>query len=87
MKFLWEGKEFELRGIEAKPYKIISSHGMTKILNKQQRGVIVQLCSLNLQTSKLAVSQDLQRSLTSIPRYLILQNVSHLLEIMIMVLT
>ena len=31
MKFLWEGKEFELRGIERKPCKIISAHGMTKI--------------------------------------------------------
>ena len=59
MKFLWEGKEFELRGIEGKPCKIISAHGMTKILKKQQRGVIVQLCSLDVQTSKLAVSQDI----------------------------
>ena len=59
MKLLWEGKEFELRGIEGKPCKIISSHGMTKILKKQQRGLIVELCSLDVQTSKLAVSQDL----------------------------
>ena len=59
MKFLWEGKEFELRDIEGKPCKIISAHGMTKILNKQQRGVIVQLCSLDVQTSKLAVSRDI----------------------------
>jgi hypothetical protein len=63
MKFLWEGKEFELRGIEGKPYKIISFHGITKILKKQQRGVIVQLCSLDVQTSKLAVSQDIQKVL------------------------
>ena len=74
MKFLWEGKEFELRGIKGKPCKIISSHGMTKILKKQQRGVIVQLCSLDVQTFKLAVSKDLQK-------------VSHLLEIMITLLT
>lgn len=59
MKFLWEGKEFELRGIEGKPYKIISSQGMTKILRKKQRGVVVQLCSLDVQTSKLAVSLNL----------------------------
>ena len=59
MKFLWEGKEFELKGIEGKPCKIISSRGMTKILKKQQRGVIVQLCSLDVQTSKLVVSQDI----------------------------
>jgi hypothetical protein len=32
---------------------------MTKILKKQQRGVIVQLCSLDVQTSKLTVSQDI----------------------------
>ena len=30
---------------------------------KQQRGVIVQLCSLDVQTSKLAVSQDIQKIL------------------------
>jgi hypothetical protein len=36
---------------------------MTKILKKQQRGVIVQLCSLDVQTSKLAVSQDIQKVL------------------------
>ena len=59
MKFFWEGKEFELRGIEGKPCKIIRSHSMTKILNKQQRGVIAQLCSLDVQTSKLAVSPNL----------------------------
>jgi hypothetical protein len=63
MKVLWEGKEFELRGIEGKPCKIINAHDMTKILKKQQRGVIVQLCSLDVQTSKLAVSQDIQKVL------------------------
>ena len=36
---------------------------MTKILKKQQRGVIVQLCSIDVQTSKLAVSQDIQKVL------------------------
>jgi hypothetical protein len=36
---------------------------MTKILKKQQRGVIVQLCSLDVQTSKLVVSQDIQKVL------------------------
>ena len=59
MKFFWEGKEFELMGIEGKPCKIISSHSMTKLLNRQQRGVIAQLCSLDVQTSKLAISPDL----------------------------
>ena len=36
---------------------------MTKILKKQQRGVIVQLCSLDVQTSKLVVCQDIQKVL------------------------
>ena len=40
MKLLWEGKEFELRGIEGKPCNIINSHSMTKLLNKQQKGAI-----------------------------------------------
>ena len=62
MKFFWEGKEFELRGIKGKLCKLINSHSMTKLLNKQQRGVIVQLCSLDVQTSKL-VSPDLQKVL------------------------
>jgi hypothetical protein len=63
MKFFWDGKEFELRGIEGKPCKIIKSHSMTKLLNKKQRGVIAQLCSLDVQTSKLAVSPNLQKVL------------------------
>ena len=87
MKFFWEGKEFELRGIEGKPCKIINSHSMTKLLNKQQRGVISQLCSLYVQTSNLAISPNIQKVLTSILRYLIIRKVSHLLEIMIMLLT
>ena len=49
-------------GIEGKHCKIINAHGMTKILKKQQRGVI-QLCSLDVQTSKLAISPDLQKVL------------------------
>ena len=61
MKFFWEGKEFELRGIEGKPCQIINSHSMTKLLNKKQGGVISQLCSLDVQTSKLVVSLDLQK--------------------------
>ena len=36
---------------------------MTKLLNKKQRGVIAQLCSLDVQTSKLVVSLDLQKVL------------------------
>ena len=63
MKFFWEGKEFELKGIEGKPCKVIISHSMTKLLNKQQRGVISQLCLLDVQTSKLVVSSDIQKVL------------------------
>jgi len=44
MKFYAEGKEVQLRGIARKPGKIISSNGMTKILKREQRGVISQLC-------------------------------------------
>ena len=36
---------------------------MNKLLNKQQRCVIAQLCSLDVQTSKLVVSPDLQKVL------------------------
>ena len=42
MKFFGEGKEFELKGIEGTTCKIINSHSMTKLLNKQQRGVVSQ---------------------------------------------
>jgi hypothetical protein len=52
MKFSLEGKEFELRGITWKPSKVVSSNGMTKLLKKRHQGVIVQLCSLDVQTSK-----------------------------------
>ena len=40
MKIFVEGKEVELRGIAGKPGNIISSNGMTKLLEKEQRGVI-----------------------------------------------
>ena len=36
---------------------------MTKILNKKQRGVISQLCSIDVQTSKLVISPYLQKVL------------------------
>ena len=36
---------------------------MNKLLNKQQRGVIAQLCSLDVQTSKLVISPNLQKVL------------------------
>ena len=61
MKFSLEGKEIELRGITGKPGKVISSNGMTKLLKKGHQGVITQLCSLYVQTSKPSIPQDLQR--------------------------
>ncbi len=63
LSFFWEGKEFELRGIVGKPRKIINSNGMTKLLKKEQQGVIAQLCSLEVQTSKSFISPDLQKAL------------------------
>jgi hypothetical protein len=60
MKFSLEGKEIELRGITGKPGKVISSNGMTKLLKKGHQGIIAQLCSLDVQTSKPYIPQDLQ---------------------------
>jgi hypothetical protein len=60
MKFSLEGKEIELRGITGKPSKVISSNGMKKLLKKGHQGVIAQLCSLDVQTSKPSIPLDLQ---------------------------
>ena len=60
MKFSLEGKEFELRGITGKPSKVVSFNGMEKLLKKGHQGVIVQLCSLYVQTSKPYIPLDLQ---------------------------
>jgi hypothetical protein len=61
MKFSLEGKEIELRGITGKPSKVISSNSMTKLLKKGHQGIIAQLFSLDVQTSKPSIPQDLQR--------------------------
>eukprot|EP00253_Pinus_taeda_P028905 PITA_28905 len=61
IKFSTEGKEVELRGIAGKPGKIISSNVMTKLLKKDQGGVIAQLCSLDVSTSESSISPDLQK--------------------------
>ena len=61
MKFFSEGRDIELRGIEGKPSKVISSHNMTKLLKKGHRGIIVKLCSLDVQTSKSTIPLDLQK--------------------------
>jgi hypothetical protein len=60
MKFSLEGKEIELRGITGKPGKVISSNGMTKLLKKGHQGIIAQLFSLDVQTSKPSIPQDLK---------------------------
>jgi len=63
MKFCAEGKEVELRGIAGKLGKIISSNSMTKLLKKEQRRIIAQLCLLEVPTSKSSISPDLQKVL------------------------
>ena len=40
---------------------MISSHKIKKMMKKGQRGVIAQLCSLDVQTSKSSISPDLQK--------------------------
>ena len=62
LKFFSEGKEVELRGIEGKPGRIISSNVMKKLL-KKERGVIAQLCSLEVLTSKSSIFAYLQQVL------------------------
>jgi hypothetical protein len=39
---------------------VISSNGMKKLLKKGHQGVIAELCSLDVQTSKTSVPVDLQ---------------------------
>ena len=56
MKFSFEGKEIDLRGITGKPGKVISSNGMTKLLKRGNQGVIAQVCSLDVQD---LIPQDL----------------------------
>jgi hypothetical protein len=60
MKFSLEGKEIELRGITRKPGKVISTNGMKKLLKREHQGVIAQLCSLDVQTSKPSIPLYLQ---------------------------
>ena len=61
LNFFSEGKKIELMGITGKPRKTINSNGMINILKKEQRGVIAQLSSLNVQTSKSSISPNIQR--------------------------
>jgi hypothetical protein len=88
MKFSLEGKEIELRGITGKLGKVISSNDMKKLLKKGHQGVIAQLCSLDVQTSKPSILNISKGSLISIPKYLkIFPKVFHPLKIMIMKFT
>ena len=52
-----------MRGIAGKRGKIIRSNVLTKLLKKEKRGVISQLCSLEAPTSKSYISADLQQVL------------------------
>jgi hypothetical protein len=60
MRFSSKGKEIELRWIQGKSSKVISSSGMTKLFKKGHHGVIAQLCSLDVQTSISSTPLDLQ---------------------------
>jgi hypothetical protein len=60
MKFSLEGKEIELRGITGKPDKVISSNDMKKLMKKGHQGIIAQLCSLDVKTSKKSISKYFQ---------------------------
>jgi hypothetical protein len=54
-------KENELKGMQGKPSKVISSNSMIKLLKNGHDGVIAQLCSLDVQTSIASTPMDLQK--------------------------
>ena len=56
LKFFSERKEVKLHGIVGKPGKIISSNVMTKLLKKEQQGVLAQLFSLEFPIPKSSIS-------------------------------
>eukprot|EP00253_Pinus_taeda_P008252 PITA_08252 len=58
-----EGNEVELSCISGMPGKIVSSNGMTKLLKKEQKGVISQLFLIDVSTSKSSIAPDLQKVL------------------------
>jgi hypothetical protein len=61
MRLSSEGKEFELRGIQGNLSKVISSNNMKKLLKKGHHGVLSQVFSLDVQTSRPFVPWDLQK--------------------------
>jgi hypothetical protein len=60
MRFSLEGKEIELIGIQRKPYKVIISNSMKKLLKNGHHDVMTQLFSLYVQTSISSALLDLQ---------------------------
>jgi hypothetical protein len=60
MIFYLNGKEIELRGIQGKPSKVISSNSVTKLLKKGHHSVISQLFSIDVQTSISSATVDIQ---------------------------
>jgi hypothetical protein len=60
MRFSSYGKEIELRGIQVKPSKVISSNTVRKLPKKGHHGVVSQLCSLDVQISISYTPLDLQ---------------------------
>jgi len=60
MRFFLKCKEIDLRGIQEKPSKVISSNRMRKLLKKVHHHVISQLCSLDVQASIFSTLLDIQ---------------------------
>ena len=63
LKLFSKGNEVELQGIARKLGNIISSNVMKNLLKKDQQGLIAQLCSLEVPTSKSSISPYLQKVL------------------------
>jgi len=61
MRFSSKGKEIELKGIQGKVSKVISSNNMKKSLKKGHHVVITSLFSPNVQTSRPSGLMDLQK--------------------------
>jgi len=84
LNLFWEGKDFELWGIVGKQGKIINYNGMKMLMNKEQWGIIAQLCSVGVQTSKSSISLDIQKVLDNNLKVFETPKASHLFVIMIM---
>jgi hypothetical protein len=60
MRFSLQGKKIDIRGIQGKPSKVISSNRMKTFIKKGHCGVVTQLFSLYVQTSIPSAPMDLQ---------------------------